>query len=57
MTHTDECTVTTCFAMDGRVQEAKASEERWFREFPVKLRRGGGFFYGNKSNENYSESV
>ncbi len=42
-THTGECTVTAC--------RTKAILSL------VKVRKGGDFFYGKSSNENYTESL
>ena len=43
-THTGECTVTAC-----RTESEKSLE--------TKVRKGGDFFYGKSSNENYPEGL
>ena len=51
MTCPDKCTVTTCSAVMSRHWENPRSVN------VCKKRKGGGFFYGNKGNENYTESI
>ena len=42
-THTEMCTVTTCCT---EIRDNNVSD--------FKVRKGGGFFYGKSSNENYT---
>ena len=51
MTHPGKCTVTTCCAEINRLGEKPEIS------MSVKVRKGGGFFYGNKCNEKYTQSV